>query len=135
MDTDLLIEEQEKKSIKVIFENKGEAYFRLLEKQILENIKIKNTIVATGGGMIEIEDSFRLFKKIGTTVYLRCSEELLLKRVRNDQLDRPNFRDESQFKELYLKRIPFYEKADIVVDCDLLTAEQIGGQIQYQIKI
>ena len=129
LDTDQYIEEQEKTSIQSIFENQGELYFRELEKQLLEDLNCNNTVIATGGGMVELEESDRLFSNKGVTVYLRCSVELLLKRVKQNQIERPNLKNESQFNSLLLKRIPMYEKADIIVDCDLLSAEHICDQI------
>ena len=51
IDTDELIEKEEKMSIKKIFDLKGEAYFRTLEKKIsLANLESKNTIISLGGG-------------------------------------------------------------------------------------
>ena len=52
LDIDKEIEFHEKRSIKSIFENSGERYFRKLEsKIIIENLKEKkSTVIALGGG-------------------------------------------------------------------------------------
>ena len=52
LDIDKEIEFHEKRSIKSIFENSGERYFRKLEsKIIIENLEEKkSTVIALGGG-------------------------------------------------------------------------------------
>ena len=51
VDVDKIIEIQEKSSIKSIFENKGEQYFRKLEKKVtLVELKKNNLVIALGGG-------------------------------------------------------------------------------------
>ena len=51
VDIDKIIEIKEKNTIKEIFENKGEHYFRKIEKKItLEELKKNNLIIALGGG-------------------------------------------------------------------------------------
>ena len=51
IDIDKIVEIKEKSSIKEIFENKGEEYFRKIEKKIsIEEIKKQNLVIALGGG-------------------------------------------------------------------------------------
>ena len=51
VDTDKIIEIKEKSTIKEIFKDKGENYFREIEKKItLEKLKKRNLVIALGGG-------------------------------------------------------------------------------------
>ena len=51
IDIDQIVEKKEKSTIKEIFENKGEDYFRKTEKKIsLEELKKNNSVIALGGG-------------------------------------------------------------------------------------
>ena len=62
-DTDKLVEKVVGKKIKEIFEQNGEQYFRLKESEELDKTrKLKNAVIATGGGIIENEKN-RLFLK------------------------------------------------------------------------
>ena len=50
-DIDKIIEVEEKNTIKEIFKNKGENYFREIEKKItFEELKKNNLVIALGGG-------------------------------------------------------------------------------------
>jgi shikimate kinase len=53
LDVDRIIELNEKNSIQEIFQNKGEPYFRKIEKKTtLEILNQKNSIIALGGGAL-----------------------------------------------------------------------------------
>ena len=135
LDTDQLIEEKEQMPIDIIFKEQGELYFRGIEKKILNDLEVNKTIIATGGGMVEMEGSFHLFQKLGISVYLKCSLMNLMERVADDTKVRPNSKNENQFKDLLHKRTPLYEKADLVVDCDGFSVLQIAEQISDQFRI
>jgi shikimate kinase len=54
IDTDVLIEEREGMQISLIFKNKGEDYFRNVERATVEEVsQMKNAVIATGGGVIK----------------------------------------------------------------------------------
>lgn len=121
LDTDNLIESSHKKSIKEIFEENGEKYFREQEQKIANWIEnsVTNTIISTGGGFFMVEN----IKKIGTIVYLKSSYEDIMRRImnhpnaKNKLLKRPLLADQKKAKELFRLREPKYlEIADIVVD-------------------
>ena len=50
-DTDEILTSIEDRSIPEIFSQNGEEYFRSLEKELIDNWKISDGIVATGGGL------------------------------------------------------------------------------------
>ena len=53
VDIDKVIEAHEKKSVAKIFEEKGQIYFRDLEREIiLQESSRNNCVIATGGGSI-----------------------------------------------------------------------------------
>ncbi len=134
LDSDQMIEEKEQLSVASIFENKGQAYFRKLEKQFLLDLNCENTVIATGGGMVELDQIDQLFSQKGLTIFLKCSATLLIKRIGFDKISRPNFKNEDHFKSLLTKRAPLYERADLVIDCDLFTADEVCHQILDQLS-
>ncbi len=58
LDTDDLIESMENRTIKKIFEEEGEAYFRALEKKVAMWLQasVTNTLISTGGGFYRQEN-------------------------------------------------------------------------------
>ena len=123
VDTDDLIESLENKKIKKIFEEKGEAYFRNLEKKCAvwcEN-NIKGSIISTGGGFYKQDN----IKKIGKIVYLESTFEKILEGIHNSPnankklKKRPLLNNLKEAKKLYEQRIEEYKAvADIIINVE-----------------
>ncbi|WP_456480353.1 shikimate kinase [Nautilia sp.] len=121
LDTDILIESFENRSIKEIFEKEGEESFRKMEKRCFEWIKcnVKNTIISVGGGFpVYIPE----IKEAGKVIYLRVEFEEILKRMNEKEIEkRPLFHNIERAKELFKKRDKIYaELADIIIQNDNL---------------
>ncbi len=129
LDLDKLIEDENGKSIRKIFEEKGEAYFRELETQTLYNIsKLENYIVSLGGGTIVSDINLEILKSTGYLIYLETSPEEAYKRLRFKR-DRPALlfvgedeptKDEfmKKIKSLLDKRLEYYNQADFKINTD-----------------
>lgn len=95
VDIDKAIVEKEKKSVVEIFREKGEAYFRQLEYELLQRYaQAENLVVALGGGTLENDKSFDIVKDSGTIIYLKSEIETLTKRLANKD-DRPLMKAEN----------------------------------------
>jgi shikimate kinase len=120
LDSDHEIEVRCGVKIPVIFEIEGEPGFRVREAQaIAELTQLEGTVLATGGGVVLLEENRRLLAAHGTVVYLRATPEHLYERVRQDR-NRPLLAGGDpleRLRELYRVRDPLYrEVADVVVD-------------------
>ena len=87
VDTDCLIENafathnKEKLSCREIFERKGEAFFRTLEKQQVFTLKgTTQSIIAIGGGTLLTHENALLIGSLGCIIYLKISMERVLER-------------------------------------------------------
>ncbi|MGB5324757.1 MAG: shikimate kinase AroK [Pseudomonadales bacterium] len=86
IDTDQEIEERSGADIPWIFDVEGEAGFRRRETRVLDDICAGNpAVVATGGGIIVVEENRQLLDKRGTTVYLHATLEQQLARTAKDR--------------------------------------------------
>jgi shikimate kinase len=83
IDTDHFIETQEGVTIKDMFENKGEAYFRNLETQTLQTLKDFKGIISTGGGIV-LNPLHCDIMKLGYVIYIDTSLKLLKERLSKD---------------------------------------------------
>src|ERR687889_548307 len=70
-DLDELVETAEKLSIREIFEQFGEPYFRKRERDILRSTKhLDAAVVATGGGTFTFDANIQFIQSEGVRVYL-----------------------------------------------------------------
>jgi len=135
VDIDKLIEEKEGMKIKDIFEQKGESYFRELErKQIEAVVKQEGLVVSTGGGLGANLDNMNFMKKNGDVVWLDVSLNTVLDRLKNDQ-DRPLLKQPTEkIKQLFEERKNVYRLANIRINADKKTPSQIVEEILTKIK-
>jgi shikimate kinase len=118
VDLDKRIIERAGLSIPEIFRQHGEPAFRDLEYEELGRIlgegveQNKRCVVALGGGTIAQPRNLARLREAGCViVWLHCPIEELFRRCARIT-NRPLFRDEDSFRQLYEERRPFYEQAD-----------------------
>ncbi len=82
IDTDSMIEDVTGISIARIFSERSEAYFRSLEREVVQTVsKRNNLVIAAGGGMIVPEENFRDLDDNGILICLMASADVLADRV------------------------------------------------------
>jgi len=118
IDVDKMIEDKTKKTIKKIFEEEGEQYFRDLEEKITINIlENKKTIISLGGGAIINKNIRNSIIKNSYNIYLNVNIDILIKRLKNSKT-RPLIYKKNLKKELINIidiREKFYRKADLII--------------------
>ena len=132
-DTDKLVEKVVGKKIKEIFEQNGEQYFRLKESEELDKTrKLKNAVIATGGGIIENEKNRLFLKEEKKVIFLDSSIERQYDRTKESQ-KRPLLNNGDSMKilkNLYQKRLSFYlEVSKLKISMDNLTEGKIFEKI------
>jgi shikimate kinase len=128
VDTDELIVQAEGRSVAEIFSQSGEAHFRDLEQQSLENlIGVCGIVLSTGGGLVLRQVNRQTLKKIGIVAWLDANPEVLFERAmrsgRRPLLQTADPR--ATFDELLSVRRDLYEiTADFRVDSSRLTHDE-----------
>ena len=140
IDMDSRIEEEQGTTIPEIFETKGEAHFRQLEKELVKKISQRaNAVVSTGGGTIKDPENVELLKKSGLIVCLTASPEVILERTERKG-ERPvlDGADEGDrlaaVKKLLAEREQFYRQADYFIDTGELSPLQVAERIVHTLK-
>jgi len=130
IDIDKEIEKKEGKSIKDIFKEKGESYFRELERKEIELFSEKSGyVVSTGGGLGANKDNMEKMKKNGIVIWLDVSLEEVLKRCGNDK-NRPLLQlPFEELKKLYEERKKIYSLADIHINVNSKIPQEILKEI------
>ena len=132
-DTDKLVEKVVGKKIKEIFEQNGEQYFRLKESEELDKTrKLKNAVIATGGGIIENEENRLFLKEEKKVIFLDSSIERQYDRTKESQ-KRPLLNNGDSMKilkNLYQKRLSFYQEVSkLKISMDNLTEGKVFEKI------
>lgn len=125
IDTDLLIQEQEKKLLREIIADVGENEFLKIENQVNRDVNVENSVISPGGSVVYCEEAMQHYKEIGTVVYLKASYQTIKSRIRNPKKRGVVLREDQTFRDLYDERIKLFEKyADITVCEDGCRIEQ-----------
>jgi shikimate kinase len=134
-DSDSLIEEHEKKTITEIFSEKGEAFFRKLEAEIIQEIIAEENIVfAVGGGAFAQKNLQKILLEKTFCIWLDASVDTLFLRLADDN-SRPllaqknSAEKKSAIAALLEKRVDSYKRAHLRVCVDDLSAEEIVLEI------
>jgi shikimate kinase len=123
IDLDKRIEEYAGKTIPEIFSQSGEDYFRIIETQLLRNLKMcTKTVISTGGGTPCYIDNMDYMIETGLTIYLKLTPAELRSRLSQSKAERPLIKDLDQeeltsfIKEKLAVREKWYERSDITMD-------------------
>ncbi len=137
LDTDLMIQTQEKKKLSEIIEERGSEGFIETENRILSCVVADRCIISTGGSAVYGEEAMEHLKKDGRVIYLKMSYEEMKRRLRNTFEKRGVVLRNGQSElDLYHERIPLYEKyADIVIDEKNHTMEETLQILLEQIQM
>lgn len=133
LDMDEIIVERAGKPITEIFADEGEAHFRKLERELVQELaQTEGNIISTGGGVVLNPDNIADLEATSLVVCLLVDAESVLDRVRNDD-SRPLLAGDKEkaVVELLEKRKPLYEAVTHKIDTSgrpfppVQTAEEI----------
>lgn len=141
-DLDDYIEQKEQKTIKELFEENGEIYFRLQESKYLKEVLEDNSpgIVALGGGTPCYGHNMELIKHLSKSFYLKGSIATIGKRLSTEKSQRPLIAalNEEQLTEFIAKHLferrTFYEQAGTMVNIDGKTVREICDELILELK-
>lgn len=119
-DLDEEIEKRVNTAIAEIFDTRGEAAFREIERSALYD-RVKSVqsgrpqVIALGGGTLLSDENFELVSNNGVSVWLDCAFAQVDRRV-SRETHRPLARDRERLKELFEARRSGYARADYRVE-------------------
>ncbi len=132
VDLDTEVENAVGLTIPDIFDQKGEAYFRQSEHDVLhQTFRHNNAVVATGGGTPCYFDNMAFMKTAGMTVYLKMSPLSLRDRLVNARRQRPLLQDLDQDTLLdYIRnKLAEREASYLQADCIIKGESVKPGQV------
>ena len=130
-DIDQEIEKELKNKISIIFETKGEDYFRKMEENITLKILKKNKcVISLGGGAFLNKNIKNEILNNHISFWLNWSPRILVERIKNSKKRPIAFKStNNELIELIKKRSITYSKALYKIDCDKLTKNEITNKV------
>ena len=81
IDSDVLIEEQQGKSLQKILDDEGYIRLREIENSALKNLHFKEIILSTGGSAVYSDEAMKHIQKNSKVIFLDVSYNEILERV------------------------------------------------------
>ena len=139
LDLDEIIEKRENTTIKKLFSDKGELYFRKLEHEVLSELMNNQNsfILSLGGGTPCYANNHEVIKgENRESIYLSASIDTLYSRLQNENDNRPLIanKSEDEMKEFIAKnlfdRSYYYNQAKYKVTIDNKSVGEIVSEIE-----
>jgi len=136
VDTDVLIQTQEGRSLQDIVDHDGYLALRAIEERILLGLACRNCVVATGGSAVYSDSAMHHLKKSGTAVFLDVDMATLKARVHDYETRGLAKRPDQTVDDLFAERFALYRKyGDITVNCVGLNHEEVCEKIRKALSI
>jgi shikimate kinase len=114
VDTDVLIQTREMRSLQDIVDKDGHLALRRIEEEVLLSMQVENHVIATGGSAAYSEMAMRRLAAGGVVVFLDVGLDVLSARLGDFGRRGLAKRPEQTLAELYNERRPLYERyADV----------------------
>lgn len=127
IDTDAVIERQEGMTISDIFSTFGEKHFRDIESKVIEQTsKLKNSVVATGGGVVLNPGNIENLRHDGIIIYFQSNVDTIIRNTSGSD-HRPLLQRDDMRKNVGLmlqQREQYYRNNDFSIDVSDLSVEQ-----------
>lgn len=136
VDTDRYIEQMTGRMIPEIFREDGEARFRALERQAIDEIMaLRNQVVSTGGGAFVDPDNRHRLREGNLVIHLQVRPETVVDRLRNSRSGRPRPLLDSpdplnQVVQLMADRKEAYSAAHVTIGVDDRTRYELVSELR-----
>ncbi len=131
IDTDILIQINNQKTLQEILDAKGHMNLRAVEEREILKINIASHVISTGGSVVYSKAAMDHLRDISTVIHLDAGFATLEERINNFET-RGIAKDRDQtFFDLYTERQILYRKyADLTVDTDGFAQDEVARQIE-----
>lgn len=132
-DSDEEIERKTGVNLNWVFDLEGMEGYRQREWQAIDELsQLKNIVLSTGGGCVEMPEVRDMLRQRGTVIYMEVSLQTQLSRLKRDK-KRPQLQGDNPkdvLIKLWEEREPFYEEiADYTVITDKRSVQEVCEDI------
>lgn len=135
IDTDVLIQINQQKSLQQIINESDHLNLRAIEEAEILKLKLENHVIATGGSVAYSDKAMEHLQRISTIIFLEVDFEEIRQRIRNFESRGIAKAQHQTFNDLFLERQVLYKKyAAITIDCTERDQEESATQIERAIR-
>ena len=135
LDSDLVIQEKTGLLLHEIISREGDEGFRQVENRVNASLRVRHTVIATGGSVIYGREAMQHLRRIGTVVYLKLSCPSIAERLGDLKERGVTLKEGQTLLQLYDERVPLYERyADITIDCEEKSIREIVAEISARLS-
>lgn len=126
VDTDVLIQAEEGRSLQDIVDEEGYLVLREIEEKALLGLQCVNHVIATGGSAVYSSKAMAHLKSDGIAIFLNVDMATLKARVHDYDTRGLAKRPDQSVDELFAERYALYRQyADVTVECVGFTHEEV----------
>ena len=130
IDTDVLIQINQQKSLQQILDESDHLNLRGIEEREIMKLNIRSHVIATGGSAAYSTNAMSHLLNISKVIFLEVSFEEIERRIHNFKTRGIAKTEDQTFRDLYDERQSLYKKyADIIIDCNRSDQEEIAMRI------
>ena len=130
IDTDVLIQINQQKSLQQILDESDHLNLRNIEEREIMKLNIRSHVIATGGSAAYSTNAMSHLLNISKVIFLEVSFEEIERRIHNFKTRGIAKTEDQTFRDLYDERQSLYKKyADIIIDCNRSDQEEIAIRI------
>lgn len=135
VDTDLLIQAAQKRTLQDIVDTDGYVVLRKVEEEVLLGLSVQNCVIATGGSAVYSASAMSHLKSSGLVIFIDVDIPTLESRVRNFRTRGLAKRPDQSFEEMFYERFTLYTQyADITIKYADLTQEDVCARIMELVR-
>ncbi len=135
VDTDLLIQQREKRLLQEIIDTDGIERFLDAERDAVLALDCENVIIATGGSVVFRDDAMQKLRRNGIVIFLDVSLETVKMRLNNIKTRGVAAAKGKRIDDIFYERLPLYRKyADIILSADGQSSEETVSEIVLSLK-
>jgi shikimate kinase len=135
VDTDVLIQTSEGRSLQDIVDKEGHMALRQIEERVILGLNCRNHVIATGGSAVYSHAAMNHLKSNGIIVFLEVELLTLESRIHDFGTRGLAKRPDQTIADLFAERRILYTRyADLTVDCGGLSHEGVCAKIISELK-
>jgi shikimate kinase len=135
IDTDVVIQDREQRSLQDIVDRDGYLALREIEERVILGLECEGHVIATGGSVVYSNPAMEHLRAKGIIVFLNVDLATLKSRVRDYETRGLAKRPDQGIDDLFAERFALYRHYDdITIDCSRIGHEEVCRQIAEAVR-